>query len=495
MKERLIAILLSPFFLAAIISVIIIILLPPVINKYELVLLDRGIVEKNGGVCYFEDLDSDGISEETIASPTINGNASFRIQSLDKALWDQWNFRGQYQLNPKIIFSDYDNNGKKEIFLTTLIADSIFLHMVTPETGEKDKKEIFIDKLDTSKGKNDFSFGPIKAADFNNDNYNDILIFIFAGFTQQPRKLYVYDIKNDTIYKTPLAGTMIRGEAEIADLNNDGYTEIYGGTPAPNNNNNLKINLHDSAAWFVYLNHQLDFIFNPIPFYGRKPSLDILNFKKDEKACFLCLYKNRGKNSKKLELLLINNNGKKIIEKELKIIPEFTQSIRLIKHFDGKNTSIYFQNGTIIYKVLVTDEIKLIKKSELNLKAFNSLNQYDINRDGIMEFVLTSNKFHELTILDKNLKHPAKITIPDPNRKVVKFENILDKDNNKFFLQVGNKWFIYHYKKNILYNLKPLLHILVFLITLTLVLLTRKLQKIQIEKSTKNREGKLLSFS
>ena len=190
MRERLNTILLSPFFLAAIISVIIIILLPPIVNKYELKLLDKGIVEKKDGVCYFNDIDNDGISEETIASPNLNGQASIRIQSLDHALWDQWNFRGQYQSTPKLIFSDYDKNNKTDIFLTTLIGDSVFLHMVTPESDAHDKKEFFLEKIDTSKGINDYSFGPVVAADFNNDNYDDVLLFIYAGFHYSPQTLY-----------------------------------------------------------------------------------------------------------------------------------------------------------------------------------------------------------------------------------------------------------------------------------------------------------------
>ncbi len=209
LKTALLDILASPFFLAVPLTVVIIVFLPIIYSKYEVRLLHSEPVNKPGSREIFVDLNHNGKSERIVFfNNYINKEASVKIMTHEGVNYDQWNFNGYFQLQPKQFFwADLDGDGYLEVYLFYYHNDSVFLGAFQPYP---DKRWLFkkrlISKVWTKDGKIDYSIPFIKAVDMDGDGYKDLVFTLLAGYSRQPRSIFIFNLRKNTLISSLSTG-------------------------------------------------------------------------------------------------------------------------------------------------------------------------------------------------------------------------------------------------------------------------------------------------
>ena len=215
---------------------------------------------------FYQDLNSDG-KTEYFSFANISENASCLVVSTPLGIViDQWNFKGIFSTDLyDQIYTDYDHSGGKEISIITIDENRIYLNIIEPfGTVPILVKDRLIDTLWTKYGQPMPVVYHGSPADLNHDGSNEIVFAFNAGHARQPRRVYAYDIKADSLWSSSFAGSVI-GEPKNLDLDRDGRIEISGNCFAPYNYTDESIELPDSISWFIVLDEQLKYKVPPRP--------------------------------------------------------------------------------------------------------------------------------------------------------------------------------------------------------------------------------------
>jgi len=222
-------VLISPFILAIPFSLITLFLLPLDFNrqKIELISVTRADKAFKNTRQYYVDLDGDDYSEEiSHFSNTIN-RCAIKISTKNNEILRQWNFNGQHVNQAgRILITDYDNNGIKEVFTIYNRADSVFLGGINPysDIDTVMVSDMFLDKINYQYDTIDFSTN-MYAYDLDNDGFQEIIIALNARHSEQPRKIIAWNIIKDTLFTTINYGFMVP-ILTFFDLDHDCNPEI-----------------------------------------------------------------------------------------------------------------------------------------------------------------------------------------------------------------------------------------------------------------------------
>jgi two-component sensor histidine kinase len=223
---------------------------------------------------YYKDLNGDGTSEmiEYFGYPLSSeyDRATIIVKDLHNVFLGTWNHKGRHLRISTPVFSDYNHDGITEIFTFHRQKDSIFINGINPDSSDV----FFVQSrfIDTTRWVNNtvhlkvHGFGSI---DYNKDNYEDIVFHIDAGFSLQPRNTYIYDIKNDSVLKSPTSYANLASPfGQIFDINNDGEDEILLNTHASENIKDFDLPFHDYSSYVMVLSNQLLFVKKPYEIKG-----------------------------------------------------------------------------------------------------------------------------------------------------------------------------------------------------------------------------------
>ena len=485
--NRLLKILINPFFLSLVFSSVIIFLLPPVFNKYELDLKLKTKLEQQCDFSYY-DLDGDGFSEQIDIGSNTKGFARLYIRNNKGFTIDQWNFDHKYiPMVDRMFISDVNNDGKKEVFVFTFDNDSIFLNAVDPlGTGTYLFQNRFITKINNYKGEPDFSIKKADYADLNNDGFKEIIFPINAGFALFPRKLFVYDYKNDTLFSSVECGNILSG-VNTVDLNNDSIPEILTNTWAPRNykDSALKLDYHDTTTYLMVFDNKLDFFFPPVEY---KYSIgDIINnvIKIQDKNYILSLHRISGRSQIKSALYLLDINGE-IIKKA--ILPEINSPISgKYGHGNITNDQIIITSGTgeVFY---YNFNLELIAKRKLPVNDLVYPNYFfiDLNSDGQYEVISYSND-KQMLIVDKKLKHPVTFKFETETYPRLSLKYNGDAPPTLIAISGQQIWF-FNYKLNTLYYLRFPIYLAIFIFILFINIMIGRVQKAQLQSKFETKQ-------
>ncbi len=222
----------SPFLLALVMAAMIILFIPKQ-QPFELVQTAQFKEEKVGGFVNYMDLDSDGTSEFLISFTNRADQKALKITTQNGNVIDQYNFPGQEIPRPTTAcyFSlDYNHDGYLELLIPWWRNDSIFYDCFSPlDPDGLNRHTIFIDKIGNYHPERDFSTDLFGSFDFDDDGIDEAIIQISAGFSLQPRKLYIYNFKEESLIKSPASG-INPSLTTIYDLDNDGRHELFVST-------------------------------------------------------------------------------------------------------------------------------------------------------------------------------------------------------------------------------------------------------------------------
>ncbi len=472
--------LLSPLFLALIISAVIVLAIPS-IKKYKLEVVRKYKIIKSGGVSFYEDLDSDGKSEYLVSFSNGIGEHSLRITTHDNRLIDTWNF---YKLYPPrsisfpVYSGDYNDDGFKEIYAISWINDSIFLDIVTPlkKNGIK-RKNIFLDTLASYNQSADFRANMDQLKDVNNDGFKELLLSLSAGYSLHPRRAYMYDIKNDNLSISPLSGvTLIK--FKIIDIDNDGTYEILGSTSTTGNiKPEMNIPYPDSSSWLMVLNDQLEFKFKPIEFPVYPSSISTRPIIVEEDTLIFACFKNTGVMPVEQQLMLVSPDGE-IIKKQ-KLESDKISYPSLLEAFCNINDPVYIhdEEDNEIYEV--NPDLSLKYKTRLGMIIKN----LEINKDSKPVNIVIDHESYTLVIADEDFKNTVSMDIVSNELEPFNISVIKKKRKaNQLYMQCGSQCFILDYYINPWYRFSFIIYFVIFLAIWFFIFIIRRLYRNQLLK-------------
>ncbi|OQX78448.1 MAG: hypothetical protein B6D61_05505, partial [Bacteroidetes bacterium 4484_249] len=313
MKQQLINIIANTFFLALVLFAVVFLFIPEgLFEKYKIDFVSSKII-KEGSYVFYEDLNNDGTSEIIRRYIDSDGMNAMNIYLLDGTIIDQFNFGRKVKLFHLIFTFDRDNNGLKEIYNLSYSNDSIFLNWVEP-MNESDNmpQAVFVTTMAYNKyGNIDYSNISFQIADLNKDGNNELLFTVNGGYSKFPRKVFAYDFVNDTLFSSPFTGAKC-SLSDIKDINNDGYNEIVLYTFSSANIRPNDTIPDDEHSYLMVLDHNLNFLFEPVPFHGYPSSVRAFAEKNDNKWVLYGLFSLTGKNGESQKLFQYDVNGNEI---------------------------------------------------------------------------------------------------------------------------------------------------------------------------------------
>jgi len=487
MSNKLLNIIISPFFIALILATIFIILLPPIFNKYKIEIDSSNLVSgKNDFLGYFSDLDNDGLSELIQFKINKVGNGAFTIRDYKLKTIDQWNLPGKSIIGGRsFIVGDWDNNKLKEIYTFYYRNDSLFLAWCEPLSSKDSQMHYkFVDRIHLADGVPDFECYFKAIHDLNNDGIKHILFSIYGRFSLQPRNIYVYNPALHTIIKSPKSYSYA-GITSIADIDGDGLEEIFTSTRS-NGNVPQKAGypFHDSSAWVFIFNPDLSFKFAPIEIPGTQITVSNYPLLSSHGNHIFTLIKYLNSASDKAYEVRIFDDHFHPVKTIVMDTTSENIDTRWNQLFFNRNDYIINQNTRTIKRF---DDDKLIFSDIKNNMPENrtKFDTIDIDRDGLDELVNWNTD--GVTIFRDQFKDPVTLVIPlDFDHNYNSISRYSDKSGlNKFYLQQGKSDYLISYEANPLYYLKYPSWLGIYIVCLVFVFLIRKLQQYQLNQKQK----------
>ena len=483
-KTRVIDFLGSPFFMALPIALFIIYFLPDIFQKYEVEQTHSGQADKNNSFEEYHDLDGDGYSERLVLFKNTLGFPAVKILNNDGSIVDQWNFTGRYPEQPGYFHcGDMDNDGAKEVYLFTVESDSLMLSAIAPFT---EKEILFKNKLISRIWKHNdtvqvhISFGTFY--DLDGDGFKEMIFAVKAGFSLQPRGIYVYSFVSDTIYHSKLYGANISG-LFVEDIDMDGKADIFCSYSTLGNiHDSLGIPYSDYSSWLMGFNEKLDLMFTPIEYDAYPSHACMAKIRTGNKNRIVVFFKNKSKSGLPSMIAIIDEKGeiirKKSIGKDGILNMHPTISAIIYKGIPAIMTKV--DNNSIVLLDTLLQPVKTIS----NLATGRFLFKTDLNRDGNDELVFkVDNK--NILITQIGFNYPVKIINDrDPFSKIPFCISIKKNGGNppELFIKAENKVTFYTYNFNKRYYLKYPIRLGIYLIILSVILLIRHIQKIQLQQ-------------
>ncbi len=454
---------------------------------------------------YYYDLNGDGISEKIqIGYNQVKKNIRIQHYNLEGKVYDQWMPRGNWLVYPKPIFGDYNNNGYAEIYCLSIDADSIFLSVkeLMLENGLEIKNR-FICKAGTfDNNENDVVDWGGKLMDINDDDFDEYVFFIHAGFSKFPRNTIAYYIINDSVAMSPLSASAFDIRLQFMDLNGDGVEEITG-LIGSSENIHYEIPYTDSATWLMVIDPRtMNFHFPPLRFdvgIGSwiKPIFYNIN---DQKYIASTIYSNSAeKGINYIQLKLFAGNGKLIKEKNINK-SEISRIVFINPENDKNNTYYLMDDFGNIYTTDTSLRLSLYYEPDFD-NIGSSLHTYtllDINDDGKNEvLVMAGNKKNSqkyLTIYSDKLEDALAIELPESktyNNYHTSIINDGTADSPILLLQVGNYAYKIVYRKNPYYLFKYPAYTIVYVLLFVIFWLLQHIQNKYAQRKFKE-EKKLI---
>ena len=359
-------ILIHPAFLALVISLLIIWVLPTVFNKYEAELIEKQYSDNDFPNKYFyHDFDHDGNSEmvrQGLNSGTLN--PYFCIDSNDGITMGQWNFGGTWIKSALLFFGDYDNNGFDEVYGFTWENDSVFINGIEPIGRNTDHLITeFLFKCPLNNKQIPCGILTGKLTDLDGDSFKEVVFSVNAGFNLQPRAIFAYDVKRDSVYRSPFMGASNQ-KIHFVNLDSDPYDEILIDVSA-HRNYGTPVPYSDSIAWLIALDNDLSFLFEPVSLNPRFVISSNHAIIKDKEILILNINKKAGKTSKDIKASLFSPQGKLISQSNQ---PEFVEGIIFNKTRNNLTEKLYITFKGDIFEFDSEFKFKKVRNLKIKLK-------------------------------------------------------------------------------------------------------------------------------
>jgi signal transduction histidine kinase len=439
----------------AILSILFIVLYFSLVPKYTSHATDHFSTFKS---IYYNDLNNDGTSEmiEYFGYPltTDYHRATIIVKNLQNVFLGTWNHKGRHIRVSTPVFCDYNHDGITDIFTFHRQQDSIFINGINPDSSDVFfVQSRLIDKTRWVNNTVHIKVIGLGSVDYNNDNFEDIVFHIDAGFSLQPRNTYIFDVKNDTIIKSPPSYAHLAFPfGRIFDINKDGQKEILLSTHASENIKDFTLPYHDYSSYVMLLNNQLSFVQKPYEIKGSMSHCKTYPIVTNKHNYILVYYHNYGDRSTD-SLFTFSPNAKRKRRICLDSIIDQMESPVSLRFHLGKGDCNYLENPIIGFKngkILQFDSLlNITEQFKTDIVPLTHAIPLELNEDSTQwEYLISDNKKAYFTDHEFNI-------IASPNFEISTVKNfgrilknghpnqfyIQDKDNVYHFVFEMNPWF------------------------------------------------------
>lgn len=394
--------LLHPAFLGLVIWVIILSFHPVRFDKFKITKTASEILQNNVTFYYF-DLDNDGNSEKLmvdLADPGITKLIFFR----GDRIIDQYNFRFQpVHILYNIYFADYNHDGFSECFLFTANDDSIFLNIVDP-IGQR--KVVVNNRFIDFRNRAPDSIDPpsINPAGMYNrkDGVSDLIFHIGSGFCLQPRNVYRYMIKEDSLLKSVRSGASITYSV-LTDITGDTVPEIITGQIA-SGNLEFDFPFTDQYTWLMVYDINMKFLFEPLRLGEHPGFLNVVPVRKGNICNLAVLNTHSGADTTEKSFLhIFSPEGKELLRKPF-FDYDKTNNYLLPGKYPAGGTFYLVRNcNGEIYEF--DSELNVIKQKKIpEVEASHKPAVLDANGDGNPEYIFNGKGTRSIVITQENLE-------------------------------------------------------------------------------------------
>ena len=425
------------------------------------------------------DINNDGRSERILLSMPGLERTSLLVYDDRYNIIDQVNLSGRFVKRSDIFSGDYNMDGISELFVFTYLGDSLFLNVIDAYNLQYPIKAIrYIDGCKTLDGEAEYMISGIVLQDRNGDGNMEIYFSISAGFTLQPRALYCYDIKNDVLDRSELAGVAPRYYLNSADLDGDGSLEMWGRSNAFGNYKEY-IPYSDSSAWAMVFKSNLEFFFKPIEFRGYTSIVNIHLLGEYPDWTLLVDKNNRSRHdSIENELILVSLEGE-ILQR--KVIGDAKPG-RDIKVYIHNNMIYYLDGNGLVY--VFDDKLRLQKT--LTREWSESFYYGQVEQEDGLSYIIFLSPRGMVHIATPELKLLASVPVKDGDQypfRPVSVSNL--NSESGFHIRTAHFDYLISFERNARRNYIILYSGLIFLIFYAFIWFIQYLQYRQEEKKRK----------
>ncbi len=277
---------------------------------------------------YYADLNNDSVSEKIVFDTTFSDRVGLRIYQKDRLI-NQWNFDGKLIPTNTPFWGDLNGDGLKELFVFTYHDNEIFLNCLTPFKNNILVKDRTVAQHSPVDRRDDCIINPCGFFDPNKDGIKKFYFIANSGFSLKPRKMFAYDLANDTLYSSPESCAAIVNKA-VSHIGNK--LNFLIATDAAGNFTE-KDPYSDSTAWLMDFNENLNFKFDPIKI-GFHPSYsDVIPLDNNNENNFVVMNIYSGTKNYSSTITLYDSKLDNIIQKR------FAYNDR-----DWSNSRLYYDN-------------------------------------------------------------------------------------------------------------------------------------------------------
>ncbi len=471
-RDRVLIVFSNPYLLSLFITIGIIFSLPPIFSKYtaKIISKEKDIIDQ---FTYYAELGNNGFSNKVDIEISNNDRVGLRVYKANRIV-DQWNFDGKLIPTYGQFWNDIDGDGFKELFIFTYHENKIFLNCLTPLKNKILFKNRFIDQYLPVDDRIDCSIYPIGYF-ANNNGMKNFYFIASTGFSLKPRKLYAYDLVNDTLYYSENYCAAL-SDKQIAnyeaDLNIITTPDVHGNC-SPN------APYSDMFAWLMIFDKDLKFKADPIRIGYYPSSSDLIPFNYKNKSLFVVMNIYNGSEKRSSSLTIYDLKLKKIKEKYF----EFNEKevVYSSLYYDNKSKPDYFfqvtENGFV---EKLDRNLKVVEKLTFNL-VFGKYYLFDLDQDGNDELVFQSKDLDHLIISRNDFSEYEIVNCPGVRRLNHCSIKLNGNSNPELFAQFGNIKYLIKYKFNSLYSLRYPLYAGIYLGVLVFIFMIQKAQKYRAE--------------
>lgn len=480
----------NPFVLAIPVSIFIIFLfLPNTNSKYKVTLAHQESADKKHCSTQFFDLDKDGNDERIISFHNIaKGKAAIKVLTSDGNTFEQWNMNGQYKYNNSSTSCfDLNKDGLGEIYSIYYRADSVFLSVIQPYPHKQwIIKEKFITTIWKRNGEIDYTSTFCQAYDIDNDGIDELIFRINAGFSQQPRSLFIFYYHEQKIEHSPSYGAYLVTPL-ITDLDKDGAVEFYLSTSTPNNiPDTMGIPYSDYSSWMMAFDSKLHLKFEPKEIKGKSGFIPLFEIDRENDSNLLLA--NYWQSDKKEDhVILFNQNGE--VVKSFLPINSLTHNL-LNTTFRIDDQLLYFIGSDESDFIFLNQDLELQRIAKPIKEKQYLYFVDDLNKDGRMEYIFSTNDYNYI-IYDQHLKNPVKLkTGIQPFDNTFVYSGIKHNKNihHQFFYKTDRYLYLYNYEADPNYYFKYFYWILAYILIAVLFWIAQYAQRIRTRKKQKIEE-------
>jgi|GEM_PF-3589978 len=484
-KKSIPGFLLNPFVLALPFTMLIFYLLPFDYLKYQVELIDERFSQNND---FFYDLDFDGNSEKISfryddRKKMLGSNIIFSDDPKGGRVIDQVNFDNNFVEKAKPIFCDYDDDSLCETYFFLKNDTSLYIAAVEYSTTNHNLHTFtnkFVNRIYHRNTVEDFFIINGPSADLNGDGYKEIIFAIYGLYSAKPRELCVYDVRNDSIIRSPESAICFQSEIHILqDAPGEGQWILTINTSTATNYKGNKDICDDSCGWAFGLNENLDYLFDPKPNkIGYGYHVQNVPFSDQKGAGIISLYEKPPGSMENDILVKYDISGKKLNEKILATNDRHAIFIHEIK--PGELFWLCRFSPPSIS--LMNNDLEIIETKELEYSFplhRRDLFFYtkDLNGDNKKEIVLT-NLGDKVLIYTSEFSDP--VTIPvKVDQKNHDIQRIVSSSSAWPILMIKNvdHQLLYTYRENRFYYWKYLVFTGIYLLSLLFFHYLLKFQK------------------